>query len=184
MGTTTHSRELSTCKSNIHTFCIHEINSSKYIFSRLAIVMKSAHEFKRSTEGQRFLLHLLDCLFALPNSYGNKILPKCKSVPSRIACYDLIVEMVRGSFSNYSLLHSRLMGQHAPESHKPYPWEYWPIDDCRADCGYVGLTNLGATCYLATCMQQLYMIPEARSCILKVGYAAMTMLVLPFTLGL
>ena len=142
--------------------------------------MKSAHEFKRSTEGQRFLLHLLDCLFALPNSYGNKILPKCKSVPSRIACYDLIVEMVRGSFSNYSLLHSRLMGQHAPESHKPYPWEYWPIDDCRADCGYVGLTNLGATCYLATCMQQLYMIPEARSCILKVGCAAMMIMLVEY----
>jgi ubiquitin carboxyl-terminal hydrolase 34 len=48
-----------------------------------------------------------------------------------------------------------------------YPWEYWPRDDGRSDCGYVGLTNLGATCYMASCMQQLYMIPQARAVILK-----------------
>ena len=79
----------------------------------LAIVVKSksggAREFKNSLEGQEFLLHLLECLFALPNCYGNKNLPKCKSIPSRIACYDLIVEMVKGSFTNYALLHSRLV---------------------------------------------------------------------------
>ena len=79
----------------------------------MAIVVKSksggAREFKNSLEGQEFLLHLLECLFALPNCYGNKNLPKCKSIPSRIACYDLIVEMVKGSFTNYALLHSRLV---------------------------------------------------------------------------
>lgn len=49
----------------------------------------------------------------------------------------------------------------------PYPWDYWPHDDGRAECGFVGLTNLGATCYMASCMQHLYMMPEARNSILK-----------------
>ena len=132
---------------------------------------ENCSEFKNSPEGQSFLLHLLECLFSLPNSYGNKNLPKCKSIHSRTACYDLIVEMAKGSYQNYRLLHSKLMLQHTVDSHKPYPWEYWPKDDCRSECGYVGLTNLGATCYLATCMQQLYMIPLARQCILGASSA-------------
>lgn len=49
----------------------------------------------------------------------------------------------------------------------PYPWDYWPHDDGRAACGYVGLTNLGATCYMASCMQHLYMMPQARLEILR-----------------
>lgn len=44
---------------------------------------------------------------------------------------------------------------------------YWPLEDGRAECGYVGLTNLGATCYLASCIQQLYMLPRARAAILS-----------------
>lgn len=41
----------------------------------------------------------------------------------------------------------------------------------RAECRFVGLTNLGATCYLASTIQQLYMIPEARQAVFtaKVG---------------
>ena len=30
----------------------------------------------------------------------------------------------------------------------------------------MGLTNLGATCYMASCMQHLYMMPQARASIL------------------
>ena len=132
----------------------------------LCSVIKHQPPFKSSTEGQAFLSHLLDCLFALPNP-REKNFPKCKSMMSRTACYDLIVEMAKNCLPNYFILHNRLMAQHRAEAHKPYPWEYWPKDDGRSECGYVGLTNLGATCYMASCMQQLYMIPQARSCILS-----------------
>ncbi|CAB4065741.1 USP34 [Lepeophtheirus salmonis] len=132
----------------------------------LCAVMKHQPSFKISSEGQEFILHLWECLFALP-SPREKNLPKCKSNASRTACYDLLIEMCKGSLQNYLIIHEKLMTQHEADAHKPYQWEYWPRDDGRAECGYVGLTNLGATCYMATCVQQLYMIPEARSAILK-----------------
>ena len=53
------------------------------------------------------------------------------------------------------------------DSHAAYSWDNWPREEERARCGYVGLTNLGATCYMATCMQHLYMIPEARKSVLE-----------------
>ena len=52
--------------------------------------------------------------------------------------------------------------------HVSYGWHYWPHDNCRSSCGLAGMINLGATCYMASCMQQLYMMPEARASILKV----------------
>ena len=54
-----------------------------------------------------------------------------------------------------------------PDGSRSYPWDYWPMEDVRSVSGYVGLQNLGATCYMATCMQHLYMIPQARQCILR-----------------
>jgi uncharacterized UBP type Zn finger protein len=53
------------------------------------------------------------------------------------------------------------------EAHAVYPWDHWPHEDGRSNCGYVGLTNLGATCYMATCMQHLFMIPQARESVLQ-----------------
>ena len=54
-----------------------------------------------------------------------------------------------------------------------YGWHYWPHDNGRSPCGLVGMINLGATCYMASCMQQLYMMPQARAAILnsKVGHS-------------
>jgi len=113
-----------------------------------------------------FCLQLFDFLFALPNP-KKRYLPKCKSQPSRSSTYDLMVETVRGAPDNYLILHDKLLEQHQQGPHYSYPWDYWPHEDGRSDCGYVGLTNLGATCYMASCMQHLYMMPQARKSILE-----------------
>lgn len=53
-------------------------------------------------------------------------------------------------------------------SHTAYGWNYWPHELERSSAGYVGLVNLGATCYMASCVQQLFMIPKARAALLQV----------------
>ncbi|XP_037108825.1 ubiquitin carboxyl-terminal hydrolase 34 isoform X3 [Syngnathus acus] len=133
-------------------------------------VLKHKPPFKFSREGQDFLRDVHNLLFLLP-SLADRAQPKCKSHAARAAAYDLLVETVKGSADNYRLLHNWVMSQHMQASHAPYKWDYWPHEDVRAECRFVGLTNLGATCYLASTIQQLYMIPEARQAIFtaKVG---------------
>lgn len=53
------------------------------------------------------------------------------------------------------------------KKHSSYGWHYWPHDNERAPCGLVGIINLGATCYMASCIQQLFMMPEAKTSILN-----------------
>ncbi|KAK1132977.1 hypothetical protein K0M31_014343 [Melipona bicolor] len=120
---------------------------------------------KQGKIGQNLLHEVFDFLFALPNP-RSKHVPKCKSQVSRSAAFDLLVELVKSAPDNYRILHEKLLAQHKPGPHSPYPWDYWPHEDGRSDCGYVGLTNLGATCYMASCMQHLYMMPQARVSIL------------------
>nr|XP_060479486.1 ubiquitin carboxyl-terminal hydrolase 34 [Panthera onca] len=132
-------------------------------------VIKHKPPFKFSREGQEFLRDIFNLLFLLP-SLKDRQQPKCKSHSSRAAAYDLLVEMVKGSVENYRLIHNWVMAQHM-QSHAPYKWDYWPHEDVRAECRFVGLTNLGATCYLASTIQQLYMIPEARQAVFTAKYS-------------
>lgn len=137
------------------------------LLNLMANLVKYDPPFKFSAEGQQFIAKIFECLFALPTP-EDRILPKCKSQGARAASYDLLIEMCRNSPKNYLLLHSMLILQHRPGPHSPYPWDYWPRDDGRSECGYVGLTNLGATCYMASCIQHIFMMPQAREAILTV----------------
>ncbi|XP_044746055.1 ubiquitin carboxyl-terminal hydrolase 34 isoform X3 [Coccinella septempunctata] len=122
--------------------------------------------FQTSKAGQELLNEVFEFLFALPTPKLRHV-PKCKSARARSSAFDLLVEFVKGSPENYAILHEKLLKQHQPGPHSPYPWDYWPHEDGRSECGYVGLTNLGATCYMASCMQHLYMMPQARASILE-----------------
>jgi ubiquitin carboxyl-terminal hydrolase 34 len=41
-------------------------------------------------------------------------------------------------------------------------WAYFPAEKERSPLGYVGLQNQGATCYMNSLLQQLYLIPDFR----------------------
>nr|XP_049704813.1 ubiquitin carboxyl-terminal hydrolase puf isoform X8 [Helicoverpa armigera] len=145
--------------------------------SLLTHLVKHPLRFKMSEQGTRTLEMVFGFLFDVPNP-ENRNLPKCKSQKSRSAAYDLLVELVRGAPDNYMVLHNKLMEHHKPGycldagPQSSYPWDYWPAEESRSECGYVGLTNLGATCYMASCMQHLYMMPQARAALLQADPAA------------
>uniref|UniRef100_A0A2H1VQW4 ubiquitinyl hydrolase 1 n=1 Tax=Spodoptera frugiperda TaxID=7108 RepID=A0A2H1VQW4_SPOFR len=139
--------------------------------SLLTHLLKHPLRFKMSDQGTRTLEMVFGFLFDVPNP-ENRNLPKCKSQKSRSAAYDLLVELVRGAPDNYMVLHNKLMEHHKPGPQSSYPWDYWPAEESRSECGYVGLTNLGATCYMASCMQHLYMMPQARAALLQADPAA------------
>ena len=51
-------------------------------------------------------------------------------------------------------------------------WEYLPHIGPRPPKGFVGLKNAGATCYMNSVLQQLYMIAPLRNSVLEVAESA------------
>ncbi|ALC45917.1 CG5794 [Drosophila busckii] len=137
------------------------------LLNLMSNLIKYDTTYKYTPKALCFIEQVIGFLFEMP-SPTNRQKPKCKSATSRAAAYDLLVELCRACATNYDYLHARLLSQHKSGPKQPYPWDYWPRDEGRAECGYVGLTNLGATCYMASCIQHLYMMPQARAAILRV----------------
>ncbi|KAI1295519.1 Ubiquitin carboxyl-terminal hydrolase 34 [Halotydeus destructor] len=135
------------------------------LLALMTMILKHNPSYKFSEAGRKFLAAVYEALFALP-SKNDRNLPLCKVQSTRSGAFDLLVEISKGHEDNHALLLSMLKDQHNPAGHAPYPWDFWPHDDCRSDCGYVGLVNLGATCYMASCLQHLFMIPDMRNAIL------------------
>lgn len=110
-------------------------------------------------------------------------LPKFRSNSSRSLGFELLLELAKLSPTSYEHVFQKVvklgMGYTDDESKANRPLrlynpilnqiicDYWPREDIKSPCGYVGLVNLGATCYMATAMQHLFMIKEARQCILN-----------------
>ncbi|KAF8763443.1 Ubiquitin carboxyl-terminal hydrolase 24 like protein [Argiope bruennichi] len=94
---------------------------------------------------------------------------KCKSFESRAAAYDVLVELATSCAENMENISKRILSMHhtlKPELAKEY--EYEPLVAPRAPCGYVGLKNAGATCYMNSVIQQLYMQPGIKEAILSI----------------
>ncbi|UJR33560.1 hypothetical protein I4U23_020999 [Adineta vaga] len=95
--------------------------------------------------------------------------PKCSTNESRQAAYDVLVELVRHCQENLKLVIDNLINlHHRPLLEKQTEWEFMPQVSPRANCGLVGLHNGGATCYMNSILQQLYMLPQISEYILSV----------------
>ncbi|XP_057300867.1 probable ubiquitin carboxyl-terminal hydrolase FAF-X [Hydractinia symbiolongicarpus] len=99
--------------------------------------------------------------------------PVCNTPPSIVAALDLLVALSTNCVQNLRLLADSL----AELYYSGYDgilaeWEYQPPIGPRPVKGFVGLKNAGATCYMNSVLQQLYMIPEIGSGVLSadVGY--------------
>ena len=95
--------------------------------------------------------------------------PKCSTNESRLAAYDVLVELVRNSSANFQLVITDLINlHHQTLFEKQTEWEYFPQVNPRASCGFVGLYNGGATCYMNSILQQLFMLTQISDYILNV----------------
>jgi len=134
----------------------------------MVMAIRRDPSFRYSRLAGEFIKELYDYLFATPTE-KNRFLPKCKSGPTRSTAFDLMLALVEYCPKNYMrLLDLLLQDQHQAIIKAAQPTEYWPHDESRSEVGFVGLINLGATCYLATCMQHLFMIPDLRYAILSI----------------
>ncbi|XP_044158178.1 ubiquitin carboxyl-terminal hydrolase 24 isoform X4 [Bufo gargarizans] len=91
--------------------------------------------------------------------------PKCSSVSSRLAAYEVLVMLAESSLANLQLITRELLSMHhQPDSALTKEFDFLPPVDSRSNSGFVGLKNGGATCYMNAVFQQLYMqpgLPEA-----------------------
>ncbi|KNC50218.1 uncharacterized protein AMSG_11972 [Thecamonas trahens ATCC 50062] len=133
------------------------------VFSALAALMRSLPEVK-AVDGPRVLeLVMGHCLFGVEGE-----LPHCKTAEARRAGFALVIELARGCSTNLGML-LRTVQQcvSAASALAASSWAFEPRKLARDGCGYVGLINLGATCYMNATLQQLFCLQPLRDGLLS-----------------
>ncbi|EHB09100.1 Putative ubiquitin carboxyl-terminal hydrolase FAF-Y [Heterocephalus glaber] len=99
--------------------------------------------------------------------------PVCSSPATISAGFELLVALAIGCVRNLQQIVECLtelyyIGTTITTCEALTEWEYLPPVGPRPPKGFVGLKNAGATCYMNSVIQQLYMIPSIRNSILAI----------------
>ncbi|GAB0088843.1 Probable ubiquitin carboxyl-terminal hydrolase FAF [Sergentomyia squamirostris] len=97
--------------------------------------------------------------------------PVCRSSHTIAAACDLLVALCQDSVPNMKLLVNTLMDMFCSDTEPLREWEYLPPVGPRSNKGFCGLKNAGATCYMNSVLQQLYMVSPIRMGILSAAGA-------------
>eukprot|EP00960_Hanusia_phi_P075978 768493-Hanusia_phi.AAC.5 len=125
--------------------------------------------FKSPTSNDFIKYLIFDCLFDLPAVEDRKLVspPKCKTPRTRETAFELLSALVEDCQSTQNEVLNCLLKLHDKREFRSlYLYRPWQLD--KAPCGYVGLRNLGATCYMNSLIQQLFYVPEFRRNLLQV----------------
>ncbi|XP_067939467.1 ubiquitin carboxyl-terminal hydrolase 24-like [Watersipora subatra] len=93
--------------------------------------------------------------------------PKCMVPLTQSAAYNLLIEICKGNPVGLQVLADKLISWHH-NTVETTEWEYMPPVEGRSSSGFVGLKNGGATCYMNSVVQQLFMIPGVAHSVLAV----------------
>lgn len=94
--------------------------------------------------------------------------PVCTTGHTIMAAFDLLVELCTGCVPNLRKVAEMLTEMfHSDKDDVLIEWEYLPPMGPRPSNGFVGLKNAGATCYMNSVLQQLFMIEGIRNGILS-----------------
>ncbi|KAM9576324.1 ubiquitin carboxyl-terminal hydrolase 9X-like isoform 3-T3 [Trichechus inunguis] len=104
---------------------------------------------------------------------AEQAIPVCSSPSTINAGFELLVALAVGCVHNLKqivecLTEMYYVGTAITTCEALTEWEYLPPVGPRPPKGFVGLKNAGATCYMNSVIQQLYMIPSIRNSILSV----------------
>ncbi|ETO16136.1 Ubiquitin carboxyl-terminal hydrolase family protein, partial [Reticulomyxa filosa] len=94
--------------------------------------------------------------------------PKCKTNVNRKLGFRLLVQLCMEVPQNFGHLEKLIQTLHK-EVRPPISYGYSPDQNTRSNRGYVGLENLGSTCYMNSLLQQFYMMPHFRNAIICSG---------------
>ncbi|XP_063100555.1 probable ubiquitin carboxyl-terminal hydrolase FAF-X isoform X2 [Cavia porcellus] len=100
-------------------------------------------------------------------------IPICSSSATISAGFELLIAFAFSCIRNFKhivdcLTEMYYVGTPITTCEALTEWEYLPPVGPRPPKGFVGLKNAGATCYMNSVIQQLYMIPSIRNSILKI----------------
>lgn len=97
----------------------------------------------------------------------NQVQAIAQSPPTVMAAFDLLVGLCTGCPANLKLVANILTEMfYTDKDDVLTDWEYLPPIGPRPNNGFVGLKNAGATCYMNSVLQQLFMIDGIREGIL------------------
>uniref|UniRef100_A0A452GKF3 ubiquitinyl hydrolase 1 n=1 Tax=Gopherus agassizii TaxID=38772 RepID=A0A452GKF3_9SAUR len=104
---------------------------------------------------------------------AEQAIPVCSSPATINAGFELLVALAVGCVRNLKQIVDTLtemyyIGTAITTCEALTEWEYLPPVGPRPSKGFVGLKNAGATCYMNSVIQQLYMIPAIRNGILAI----------------
>ncbi|KAI4464478.1 ubiquitin carboxyl-terminal hydrolase [Holotrichia oblita] len=104
---------------------------------------------------------------------GDPATPICDTPQTQAAAFELLISLCISCVPNCRQLVMMLsdMFYSDPET-AVIEWDYLPVIGPRPTQGFVGLKNAGATCYMNSVLQQLYMVQSIREGILACEGAA------------